>query len=193
MVCAISTKPSRLTAATGVAALAAVDHPLHPLLIAATHKLTGGRGPISWERAALVVGFAAAVLLVIPVYFLTHSFLDDDTAWLASMLLVANPMNALLVVNVLSESTFLLFWSFGLWGGVSFLRDGRRRSLALALVSSALAYLTRPEGILLPAALAATVLIPSPRTGPAKRNGGCGPQRLRSALGLPRFSGLTSR
>jgi 4-amino-4-deoxy-L-arabinose transferase-like glycosyltransferase len=165
-------------------ALAAVDHPLHPLLIATTHKLTGGDGPISWERAALAVGFVAAVLLVIPVYFLTHAFLDDDTAWLATMLLVANPMNALLVVNVLSESTFLLFWCFGLWGGLSFLRTGSRRSLVLALISSALAYFTRPEGILLPAALAATVLIPSPLTGPATTERRLWPPALALGIGL---------
>ena len=34
-------------------------------------------------------------------------------------------MNGYNVVNVLSESSFLLWWSFGLWGTVRFLREGR--------------------------------------------------------------------
>jgi len=60
---------------------------------------------------------------------------------------------------VLSESTFLLWWSFGLWGAVRFLREGRLLWLPTALGFGALAYLTRPEGMLLPAALTAALLI----------------------------------
>jgi hypothetical protein len=85
--------------------------------------------------------------------------LDDDAAWLASMLVMANPMIGLVVANVLSESTFLLWWSFALLGAVRWLREGRRRWLAPALIFSVLAYLTRPEGMLLPAALGATMLV----------------------------------
>ncbi len=136
-----------------------VDHPLHPLGIAATHRLVGGVGPASWQRAALVLSFACVVLLVIPVYLLALELFGAQSAWLASLLVAINPIVADIVVNVLSESTFLLWWTFGLWCGVRFLRDGKFLWLPPAICLGGLAYLTRPEGMLLPAALAAALLI----------------------------------
>jgi Dolichyl-phosphate-mannose-protein mannosyltransferase len=137
----------------------AIDHPLHPLGIAAVHRLLGGAGPTSWERAALVLCFASVVLLVVPVYLLALELFGERTAWLAALLVILNSIVASVVVNVHSESTFLLFWTFGLWGAVRFLREGRFLWLPLANGFGALAYLTRPEGILLPVALTATLLI----------------------------------
>jgi 4-amino-4-deoxy-L-arabinose transferase-like glycosyltransferase len=136
-----------------------IDHPLHPLGIAAAHRLMGGDGPVSWERAALVLCFFSFVLLVVPVYLLAHELFGARTAWLAALLVIYNPIVSLIAVNVLSESTFLLFWTFGLWGSVRFLREGRFLWLPPAIGFGALAYLTRPEGMLLPVALTATLLI----------------------------------
>jgi 4-amino-4-deoxy-L-arabinose transferase-like glycosyltransferase len=135
-----------------------IDHPLHPLGIATAHRLLGGAGPITWERAALVLCFASFVLLVVPVYLLALELFGDRTAWLAAVLVTFNPIVSLIAVNVLSESTFLLFWTFGLWGAVRFLREGRFLWLPLAIGFGALAYLARPEGMLLPVALMATLL-----------------------------------
>jgi hypothetical protein len=136
-----------------------IDHPLHPLGIAAVHHLLGGAGPESWQRADLVLCFTSAVLLVIPIYLLALELFGEQTAWLACVLVIVNPIISYIVVNILSESTFLLWWSFGLWGGVRFLREGRFFWLPLAIGFGALAYLTRPEGMLLPVALTATLLI----------------------------------
>ena len=94
-----------------------------------------------------------------PIYLLALELFGDRTAWLAALLVIFNPIVSLIVVNVLSESTFLLFWTFGLWGAVRFLREGRFLWLPLAIGFGALAYLTRPEGMLLPAALTATLLL----------------------------------
>ena len=80
-------------------------------------------------------------------------------AWLACLLATVNPVVADIVVNVLSESTFLLWWTFGLWCAVRFLREGRFLWLPAVIGLGGLAYLTRPEGMLLPVALAATLLI----------------------------------
>jgi 4-amino-4-deoxy-L-arabinose transferase-like glycosyltransferase len=136
-----------------------IDHPLHPFLIASVHHLLGGAGPASWQRAALVLCFASAVLLVIPIYLFALELFGDQTAWLACVLVIVNPIICYVVVNVLSESTFLLWWSFGLWASVRFLREGRFLWLPVATGFGALAYLTRPEGMLLPAALTATLLL----------------------------------
>ena len=157
---AISTRPSGSSAEGGATAFSnGVDHPLHPLGIAATHRLIGGPDPASWQRAALVLSFACVVLLVIPVYLLCLELFGAQSAWLACLLVTVNPIVDDIVVNVLSESTFLLWWTFGLWCGIRFLRDGRFLWLPPAICLGGLAYLTRPEGMLLPAALAAAVLI----------------------------------
>jgi Dolichyl-phosphate-mannose-protein mannosyltransferase len=136
-----------------------IDHPLHPVLIVAAHHLVGGEGPGSWQRAALVLGLSCGVLLVIPIYLLTLEVFGSETAWLACLVTIANPIMGYIVLNVLSESTFLLWWTFGLWAAVRFLREGRFLWLPLAIGFGALAYLTRPEGMLLPLALAASLLI----------------------------------
>jgi len=136
-----------------------IDHPLHPLLLVAAHHLVGGEGPGSWQRAGLVLCFTCGVLLVIPIYLLTLELFGSPTASLACLVAIANPIVGYIVINVLSESTFLLWWTFGLWAAVRFLREGRFLWLPLAILFGALAYLTRPEGMLLPVALAATLLI----------------------------------
>jgi 4-amino-4-deoxy-L-arabinose transferase-like glycosyltransferase len=136
-----------------------IDHPLHPLGIAAAHGLLGGTGPASWQHAAIWLCFASAVLLVIPTYLLALELFGPQAARLACVFALVNPIVGYVVVNVLSESTFLLWWTFGLWAAVRFLREGRFAWLPLAIGFSALAYLTRPEGILLPAAIVSTLLL----------------------------------
>jgi hypothetical protein len=140
-----------------------IDHPLHPLGIAAVHQMLGGNGPESWERAALALCAVSFVLLVIPVYLLTRELLGDQAAWLGTFLVIFNPLVSLIAVNVLSESTFLLFWTTGLWGAVAYLRRWHAGWLVLAIGAGGLAYLTRPEGLLLPLALAAAVVVATAR------------------------------
>jgi hypothetical protein len=135
-----------------------IDHPLQPLLIVGTHHMLGGDGPGSWQRSALLLCFVCGVLLVVPTYLFALEVCGADTAWLASLVIAANPIIAYSVLNVLSESTFLLWWMFGLWAAVRFLREGQFLWLPLAVGFGTLAYLTRPEGMLLPLALAASLL-----------------------------------
>ena len=140
------------------AALRGTDHPLHPLALAATHQLMGDRGPVSWQRAAFLLAFCSTVLLVVPIYMLTLELYGEAAAGLASLLVIINPLSSYVVVNVLSESTFLLPWTFGLWAAVRFLRDGWPGWLMLAIACAGVAYLTRPEGLLLAVALFTTLV-----------------------------------
>ena len=145
--------------------VAASDHPLHPLGLVAAHAVIGGADPVSWQRAAVALACGCVVLLVIPLYLLARDAFGEESAWLGTLLFVANPLVATLVVNVLSESTFLLFWTWGLWASVRFLREGRFTWLPLAIGLGVLAYLSRPEGLLLPLAMVATlVLLPLHRS-----------------------------
>ena len=112
----------------------------------------GHRAGLVGARGRLDSASLSAVLLVIPTYLLALELFGPQAAWLACVLALVNPIIGYVVVNVLSESTFLLWWTFGLWGAVRFLREGRFVWLPLAIGFGALAYLTRPEGMLLPAA-----------------------------------------
>jgi hypothetical protein len=141
------------------AALEGSDHPFHPLGVAVVHRLLGGHGPASWQKAALLLSFCCAALLVLPTYLLALELFGEGAAWPACVLATINPLSSYIVVNVLSESTFLLPWTFGLWAGIRFLRAGRVGWLVLAIAFGTAAYLTRPEGLLLPVALLATLLM----------------------------------
>lgn len=136
-----------------------VDHPLHPLAIAAAHRLIGTDGPVSWQRAAQVVAIGCCVLLVIPVYLVGLEVYGPTAAWLGCLLFLGNPQVGSVAVNVLSETSFLLFWTWGLWGAVRFLREGQFFWLPLTIGFAVLAYLSRPEGMLLPLAMVATLLV----------------------------------
>ncbi len=136
-----------------------IDHPLHPLGLVAAHGLVGGEGPVSWQQAGIALGFGCIVLLVIPLYLLTREAVGDQTAWLGCLLFATNPLLGMILANVWSESSFLLFWTWGLWSAVRFLRAGRFFWLPMTIGFGVLAYLSRPEGLLLPLAMIATLAV----------------------------------
>ena len=142
-----------------------IDHPLHPLGLVMVRGLVGGEGPDSWQRAAVALSCGCIVLLVMPLYLLSRAAFGDETAWLGCALFLTHPQVGSVVANVLSESTFLLFWTWGLWTAVRYLREGRFAWLPPTIGFGVLAYLSRPEGMLLPLAMvAALVLLPLHRS-----------------------------
>ena len=138
-----------------------IDHPMHPLAVAAVHRVIGGGdAPYAWQTAAQFASVLTLVLAAVPLYLLARELFDDDaTASLAVLLVLLGPVACAAAVNVLSETTFLLFWTWGLWASARFLRDGSFAWLVPAVGFGALAYLTRPEGVLIHAALVATMLL----------------------------------
>jgi len=139
--------------------LQSVDHPAYPLAIAAVHRWLGGEGPYSWQRSAQAASMLAGVLLVLPLYLVAIELFGAQSAWLACLLTFAVPLTGHVLADALSESTFLLFWTWGLWAALRFLRAGAFGWLPLTIALGALAYLSRPEGLLLPAALVATLIL----------------------------------
>lgn len=47
--------------------------------------------------------------------------------------MIINPSTGFIVVDVSSETSFLVWWSFGLWASIRFLREGRFLWLPLAV------------------------------------------------------------
>jgi len=135
----------------------AVDHPAYPLLIVAAHRVIGGDGPDAWQAAAQVASAVAGVFLVVPLYLVSRELFGDACAASACLLVFAVPLTGHVFADTLSESTFLLFWTSGLWAALRFFRGGALRWVPAVVGFSALAYWSRPEGLLLPAAVVATL------------------------------------
>lgn len=142
----------------------AVDHPAYPMAIAGAHRLLGGgESPQDWQTAAQVASVVAGVLLIIPLYLVALELHGATAAWLACALPLLIPNTGHVLADVLSEGLFLLFWTWGCWFTLRFLKRGETLWLAPMVLAAGLAYLTRPEGLLLPAALAATLGLMLPR------------------------------
>jgi hypothetical protein len=136
--------------------LKSVDHPAYPLGIAVVHRTLGvADTPDGWQKAAQGASVAAGVLWVIPLYLVALELFGGASAWLAVVLSFVVPLTGHVLPDVLSEGTFLLFWTWGLYAALRFLREGSFAWLPPTVGFAALAYLARPEGLLLPMALVA--------------------------------------
>jgi hypothetical protein len=63
------------------------------------------------------------------------------------------------LADALSESTFLLFWAAGVWSSLKLLRTARLVWLVPIVAASALAYLTRPEGLVILVSLMGILIV----------------------------------
>jgi 4-amino-4-deoxy-L-arabinose transferase-like glycosyltransferase len=137
------------------------------------HRVVGGDdSPDGWQRAAQAASVVMGVLWVVPMYLVAAELFGGASAWLAVILALVVPTTAHVMADVLSEGIFLLFWTWGLYTALRFLRDGSFVWLPPTIGFAALAYLSRPEGLLLPmalvACLAAMPLLRSTRRNPRR-------------------------
>jgi hypothetical protein len=136
--------------------LKSVDHPAYPIAIAVVHRTTGAADtPDAWQKAAQGASVVMGTLWVVPLYLVALDLFGGASAWLAVVLALVVPMTGHVLADVLSEGTFLLFWTWGLHTALRFLRAGSFAWLPPTIGFAALAYLSRPEGLLLPMALVA--------------------------------------
>ncbi|WP_337174522.1 glycosyltransferase family 39 protein [Paludisphaera sp.] len=138
----------------------AVDHPVYPVAIAATRRAFGiADTPEGWQAAAQIVSVLAGAALVAPLYLVALELFGPTAAWLACLLTFLVPTTGHVLADVLSEGAFLLAWTWGVWCALRFFRAGAARWLVPTIACAGLAYLTRPEGLLLPVALATTLML----------------------------------
>ena len=135
-----------------------VDHPIYPLAVALTHRLLRtGDNPPGWQIAAQLASAMAGALLVTPLILLSRELFGKSSAIPGCVLVFLVPIPAHVLADALSEGTFLFFWLWGFYASLRFLRAGDLRWLSLALGLGGLAYLSRPEGLLLFLALTLTL------------------------------------
>jgi 4-amino-4-deoxy-L-arabinose transferase-like glycosyltransferase len=132
----------RFSAGEWGAALVHDYHPLYSLAIALVHVVVG-----DWALAAILVSVVAGSAAVFFLYVFLADAFDERVAWVGALLLAVHPYALSYSSDVQSDGLYLAL----LLAGVAMLwRAVRSASPARALAAgalSALAYLTRPEGV----------------------------------------------
>ena len=133
------------------------QHPGYPLTILAVSL--PARSFLSLPETEMMVVSSqiasglAAVLLVIPMYFLGKLLFHRAAGFGAALCFQFLPVPAHILSDGLSEALFLLLMASGLAWGVLAIQKNKPWQFALCGIFSGLAYLTRPEGILLSVAM----------------------------------------
>jgi len=161
-----------LTAERWDLALRCPQHPLTAALIALVQPLVG-----DWLLAGQVVSSVCGALVLVPVFLLTRDIVGSRAGLVAAAAAAVSPYLVRYSAHVLSDAPYWLLMSSALalgWWALS------RRRLVLfppAGVVCGLAYLTRPEGLTVPAIILLGCVVFVVR----------GPRRRRAALGAGLF------
>jgi hypothetical protein len=147
-------------------------HPLFPILVWGQQSLVTwlfGSHPDWWVRSAQIVAAVASILVVIPMYLIGTRLGTAGRATAAAALFSTLPLVTRLGADALGDSTYLLFMFGALWACVEYLRCRRVVLLFVTGLAVGIAYLGRPEAMLLPVALGAMLMLLQLR--PAERMG----------------------
>jgi len=124
--------------------LSNAQHPLYPLLICLFGGVSG-----DFEFAGKLISLTLSSFTVIFVYLLGKAIYDSKTGLVGGVFFVVQPLCVRCSVDVLSDSTFLFFLVVAFYLGI---KGGKEEKKVLwwclgAGICGGLAYLTRPEGI----------------------------------------------
>jgi hypothetical protein len=138
------------------------QHPGYPVALLAVsgvvrHFVSGPEVRV-FQLSAQLTSLLAGMLIIIPMYLLGSRLIDRKTGLWAAALFQCLPLSSRLMADGLSEATFLLFVATALYFGVVALQGTSRAWYALCGLFGALAYLTRPEGALVVAAVVLVLL-----------------------------------
>ena len=117
-------------------------HPLYSFLIAVLCKAIP-----DMELSGTIVSISFGTLTVIVFYLIGKSVFGRKVSFVSSVVLALHPYAVRFSVDIISESTYFFFFISAL--GLGFFAIVKRKYylFALAGISSAFAYLVRPEGI----------------------------------------------
>ena len=138
------------------------QHPGYPFAVLAAslpaRLLFPNDLPYAMQLAAQLASAAASILLVAPLYWLGVQLFNRRIAFGAVLLFQCLPCSGRILADGLSEGVFLLFAVTALATALHSLRTGSLLGFAVTGAASGLAYLTRPEGLIIPAAAGLTLL-----------------------------------
>lgn len=126
-------------------ALAHPYHPLYPFLIAIAARLLG----ISLEHSAVAVSIIASALTLPALAFLYRRFENRIVLFLGLLFFCVSPYLVRYTADVLSEPIYLLFiaWAAALFSEAVTLNNKRPIFYLFSGIFTGLAYLMRPEGL----------------------------------------------
>ncbi len=128
-------------------------HPGYPAVLLAVSRPVrhwlGGTTPTAMQLSAQLTSALTGVLLVIPMFYLGRLLFDRSIGFWAAALFQCLPVSSHVMADGLSDPTFLLIAAITLLAAVLALRSGRLAWFAVCGFGTGLAYLTRPEGVLL--------------------------------------------
>ncbi|MBI3408577.1 MAG: glycosyltransferase family 39 protein [Planctomycetes bacterium] len=129
------------------------QHPGYPLSVWAVsmpvRALVGGVDPDTMRVSAQIASGIAAILLLLPMYFLGKALFDRSIAFWGTLLFQYLPTSGHHLSDGISEALFLLLLTTALLWGVLAMRSRSPWRFALCGLFGGLAYLTRPEGALM--------------------------------------------
>jgi hypothetical protein len=134
-----------------------VHHPLYPvtiLMISGPVRLMANDSEVAiMELSAQIASGLAGILLIFPMFYLGKELFDRRVGFWASAIFQCLPVGARVMSDALSESLFLLTSAMALFLAIRAFRTGSVRQFAMCGLCAGLAYLTRPEGVLIVAAV----------------------------------------
>jgi hypothetical protein len=128
--------------------------PLYPVLISAVALLCR-----DFELAGRLVSVVAGALLLLPVYFLIRRAYGRRIATCAAVLTAVHPLLIYYSTEVLTESTYTLFFVCGVYAGWQALSTKSKHLFALAGLLFGVCYLLKPEAIFYVVLLLALALV----------------------------------
>jgi hypothetical protein len=138
------------------------QHPGYPaaiwLVSLPVRALAGATTPELMVFSAQLVSALAAVLLIVPAFYLGKAVWNAPVGFGGTLLFQCLPVSGQHLSDAITESLFMLLVASALMFGAWAVRDFARRHFSLCGVCAGLAYLTRPEGAL-PALAAGLVLL----------------------------------
>lgn len=137
------------------------QHPGYPAAIWITAKFVRRAVELpladSTLLAAQLVSAAASLVLIVPMYLTGRMLFDRRAAFVAVLLFQVLPVPAHITSDALTEATYLLPAVSALAVGVWAVRRGRVGGFLLCGMATGAAYLVRPEGLMVGAAVGAVV------------------------------------
>ncbi len=144
------------------------QHPGYPtaiwLMSLPVRSLEGATTPENMVLSTQLVSFSAALILVGLMYLLGRQFFDRTVSFGAAILYQCLPISAHHLSDGISEPFYLVLLVSGLLHMVIAIRTRSIASSALCGAFAALAYLTRPEGLLIVPAFGIALLATQFRT-----------------------------
>ena len=107
--------------------------------------------PYAMQLGAQLASAVASIFLVAPLFWMGRQLFNRRIGFWAVLVFQCLPCSGRIMADGLSEGVFLLFALTAMALAMNSLRTGSILGFALAGAAGGLAYLTRPEGLLIPA------------------------------------------